>query len=117
MCKAEPETHQHLFFACSVANVIWQRLLQWMSITRSSAGWTEEIEWAKLHANRKSIQDEVYRMTLAAALYYIWQDHRIFQQKERSIEEIIKEIIQEIHCRSSMNPRLASAMHKLNFYP
>ncbi|WMV07465.1 hypothetical protein MTR67_000850 [Solanum verrucosum] len=95
MCKAEPETHQHLFFACSVANVIWQRLLQWMSITRSSAGWTEEIEWATLHANRKSIQDEVYRMTLAAALYYIWQErnHRIFQQKERSIEEIIKQII------------------------
>ncbi|KAH0715124.1 hypothetical protein KY284_008029 [Solanum tuberosum] len=68
MCKAEPETHQHLFFACSVATVIWQRLLQWLSITRSSAGWNEETEWAAMHANRKSIQDEVYRMTLAATL-------------------------------------------------
>ncbi|KAH0720194.1 hypothetical protein KY284_005224 [Solanum tuberosum] len=119
MCKAEPEIHQHLFFACSVANVIWQRLLRWLSITKSSAGWNEEIEWATMHANRKIVQDEVYRMTLVAALYYIWQDnnYRIFQQRERSIEEIIKQIIQEIHCRSCMNPRLASAMHKLKFYP
>ena len=86
---------------------------------QKSAGWNEEIEWATMHANMKSIQDEVYRMTLAAALYYIWQErnHRIFQQKERSIEEIIKQIIQEIHCRSSMNPGLASAMHQLIFYP
>ncbi|KAG5615153.1 hypothetical protein H5410_014977 [Solanum commersonii] len=40
-----------------VATVIWQRLLQWLSITKSSAGWNEEIEWETMHANMKSIQD------------------------------------------------------------
>ncbi|XP_015168672.1 uncharacterized protein [Solanum tuberosum] len=99
LCKAELETHQHLFFACNMANVIWQRLLHWLSINRCSAGWNEELEWTTLHANRKTIQDEVYRMTLAVAVYYIWQErnYRIFQQRERTIEEITKQIIQEIH--------------------
>ncbi|KAK4724318.1 hypothetical protein R3W88_027097 [Solanum pinnatisectum] len=58
-------------------------------------------------------------MTLAAAVYYIWQErnYKIFQQRERTIEEITKQIIWEIHCRSSMTPRLANAMQNLNFYP
>ncbi|KAH0707011.1 hypothetical protein KY289_012087 [Solanum tuberosum] len=108
-----------------LSKVSWRRMicnnqgsLEWTFIL-CSAGWNEELEWTTLHANRKTIQDEVYRMTLAAAVYYIWQEmnYRIFQQRKRIIEEITKQIIQEIHCRSSMIPRMANAMQNLNFYP
>jgi len=93
--------------------------MNWLSSNRVSNGWTEELTWAIEHASSKTIQAEIYRMTLAAAIYYIWQErnYRNFQNKERNTEIITKVIIQSIHCRASMIPRLIGFMHKLNFYP
>ncbi|KAK4718835.1 hypothetical protein R3W88_017173 [Solanum pinnatisectum] len=58
-------------------------------------------------------------MTLAATIYYIWQErnYKIFQNKERNMELITRTIIQDIHCRASMLPRFICFMQKLNFYP
>ncbi|KAG5591587.1 hypothetical protein H5410_042101 [Solanum commersonii] len=86
---------------------------------RNTAGWTEEIDWAISHATRKAIQDEVYRMTLAAAIYYVWQErnYRIFQKKERTTKMITRSIIREIHCRSSMQLKLAEFIRNFNYYP
>lgn len=119
LCKQEQETHQHLFSSCTVAARIWSKLLKWLCITRNTAGWEEELEWAITHATGKAMQDEVYRMTLSAAVYYVWQErnYRIFQRKERTTEVIIRNIIQEIHCRSSMQPKLADFIRNFNYYP
>ncbi|KAH0775665.1 hypothetical protein KY290_007076 [Solanum tuberosum] len=92
---------------------------QWLCITRNTVGWTEEMDWAISHATGKTIQDEVHRMTLATAVYYVWQErnYRIFQKKERTTEVITKSIIQEIHCRISMQPKLAEFIRNFNYYP
>ncbi|KAK4713160.1 hypothetical protein R3W88_019067 [Solanum pinnatisectum] len=83
------------------------------------AGWTEEMDWAISYATGKAIQDEVYRMTLAATVYYVWQErnYRIFQKKERTAEVIIRSLIQEIYCRSNMQPKLAEFIRNFNYYP
>ncbi|KAH0752152.1 hypothetical protein KY285_005300 [Solanum tuberosum] len=119
LCMEAHETHQHLFFTCIYSRMLCQKLLNWLSINRASNGWTEELNWAVEHASSKTIIAEVYRMTLAAIIYYIWQErnYRIFQNKERNIEMINRAIIQGIHCRASMIPRFIGFMQKLNFYP
>lgn len=98
---------------------IWHRVLQWQGIRRSALSWSEEVEWAILHAKGRNLQAEVYRMELAAAVYHIWQERncRIFQQKQRSGEAILKMIVQEVHCRGSLSPRLARQLQNLKFYP
>ncbi|KAH0666117.1 hypothetical protein KY285_027323 [Solanum tuberosum] len=87
--------------------------------SRNTTGWTEEIYWAISHATGKAIQDKVYRMTLAAAVYYVWQErnYRIFQKEERTTKMITKSIIQEIHYRTSMQPKLAEFIRNFNYYP
>ncbi|KAK4726871.1 hypothetical protein R3W88_031788 [Solanum pinnatisectum] len=119
LCKEEGETHQHLFFSCIFSKQIWHKMLKWQLITRGCEGWNEELEWAIGYAKRKSIVADVYRMAIAATIYYIWQERnlRIFQQKERTTDMISRLITQEIHHRASMIPRLTGYMQNLNFYP
>lgn len=39
LCNNAPENHQHLFFECTQASKIWQKVLGWMNIKRGSMGW------------------------------------------------------------------------------
>ncbi|XP_049410595.1 uncharacterized protein LOC125873778 [Solanum stenotomum] len=112
LCKTEVETYQHLFFTCSFSKQIWKKMLNWLLITRGCEGWNEEPEWATRHATRKSIMTDVYKMTLAATIYHIWQERhlRIFQHKERATCMISRLITQDIHHRASMIPRLIGYM-------
>lgn len=63
--------------------------------------WKGEVLWASTHHKGKKPDAEVYRMTMASVVYHIWQERnaRIFKQKQRSEDEIVKIIIQEIHHR------------------
>lgn len=119
LCNNEPETHQQLFFECPFTGKIWRALLGWLSVNKRVTRWSDEIQWATDHATNKTAQANIYRITLAAALYYIWQERncRTFQHKERTREMIVRMVIQDIHSRTSIFLRLAGTMHRLNFYP
>ena len=56
---------------------------------------------------------------MASAVYHIWQElnARIFKQKQRSEDEIVKIIIQEIHHRGNMYNKLRGVLARLNYYP
>lgn len=58
-------------------------------------------------------------MVLTVVEYYVWQErnHRVFHKKNRSIEQIIRQCVQDIHRRSSTNPKMDSYMSNLNYYP
>jgi len=112
------ETQQHLLFTCSLSKQIWQKMLSWLLITRSSIGWNEELKLVTCHATSKYTMAGVYIIAAAAAVYHIWQErnHRIFQYKERTTAMISRLIIQDIHHRASMIPRPTGYMHSLDFY-
>lgn len=118
-CQEEAESHQQLFFKCEISARIWKIMLEWLEINRSNCEWEEEIQWAIDHASRKGAQTEVYRIMLVATIYFVWQERnrRIFQQKERTLNVITKLIIQDVHVRATMYPRLNTVMNSLNFYP
>lgn len=119
LCELEEESHQHLFFKCTFSASIWQKLLLWQGINRQTQGWEAEISWAVTHAAGKQAQAEIYRLTLGATIYQIWMErnYRIFQKKKRSSKDVTRMIIQEVHCRGSMKPKLYSILTRLNFYP
>ncbi|KAM3344365.1 hypothetical protein P3S68_024072 [Capsicum galapagoense] len=109
LCEEELEDHQHLFFKCSVSWAIWKRmLLAWQGITRRNMGWTDEIQWISTHAKGKHLRAAILRMSFVATVYHIWleRNQRTFQQKKRTIDTLIKRIIQDIHFRATIYPKL-----------
>ena len=75
--------------------------------------------WPSTHYKGKTPDAEVYRMTKASVVYHIWQEQnaRIFKQKQRSEDEIVKIIIQDIHHRGNMHNKLRGVLARLNYYP
>lgn len=85
----------HLFFACGVSNQIWKKVLAWQGLNRDPMCWEAEVSRAESHAKGKSPRAQMYRMAMAAAVYYIWleRNQRIFQETKKSANHIIKQIV------------------------
>ncbi|XP_075099181.1 uncharacterized protein LOC142176040 [Nicotiana tabacum] len=98
LCKEENETMQHLFFECKVTREVWERLLKWQGIQRSLMTWDEEVELASKEMEGKTQKAEVYRMTLASCIYYIWieRNSRIFKAKSQQVDGILRALVQDI---------------------
>ncbi|XP_070018870.1 uncharacterized protein [Nicotiana sylvestris] len=118
LCGRATESHDHLFFKCNYSTVIWRKLLQWLGITRDVHGWNDEIQWTVRHAAGKKQIYVIYRMLLACVVYYIWQERnwRTFRGTQRSCEELIRMIVQEVHCRGNLNFKVARKLQEFNFY-
>lgn len=68
LCQVSDEDIDHLFFKCSCAEKVWNKLLGWQGIQRQSMNWQEEVRWALRNMKGKNSKMQVYRMTLAGAL-------------------------------------------------
>ncbi|XP_049414811.1 uncharacterized protein LOC125877612 [Solanum stenotomum] len=83
-CNTTKESVAHLMFECNISAGVWKRLLViWQGVTRQTLNWQGEVLWASTHHKRKT-PDAVYRMTMASAVYHIWQEQnaRLFKQKQ-----------------------------------
>lgn len=85
LCNNAPESHQHLFFECTESSKLWQKLLKWMNVTRGVRGWLAEVEWATKHASGRTTTAELYRMVLAACVYFVWQEINSIISKKQGI--------------------------------
>ncbi|XP_019261267.1 PREDICTED: uncharacterized protein LOC109239200 [Nicotiana attenuata] len=116
LCRQASETIQHLYFEFSYAAELWGNLLAWQGIKRPVYRWAEELACVEKWLKRKNATTKLYKMTLVACVYYVWQERntRCFQAKVRRWEILGKMIIQEIHCRSNKN--MEKALSRLDLY-
>ncbi|XP_070038220.1 uncharacterized protein [Nicotiana tomentosiformis] len=119
LCDSDEEDVQYLFFKFPNTYQIWQQLFKWQGIQRQAMGWKEEIEWAQKHAYGNNAKAEIYRMTLAGSVYYTWleRNNKIFLQRTTPAATIVRQIIQDIHCRGRTRKKLALLLKKLDYYP
>ncbi|KAH0703531.1 hypothetical protein KY285_017809 [Solanum tuberosum] len=119
LCNDGNKDIEHLFFSCYYSGKIWQKVLRWQAIQKQTSGWNEEQRWAQDHYKGKLPEAEIFRLTLAANVYYIWQERnqRIFQKKNRSCDELVRRIIQEVHIKGGMKPKLNMKLQMLDWYP
>ncbi|XP_019264656.1 PREDICTED: uncharacterized protein LOC109242255 [Nicotiana attenuata] len=119
LCEAVDESHDHLFFTCEYSSNVWEKVMKWAGIGRKARIWSEEISWASTYATGSKSDEAIYRMILAGAVYYLWQERnwRIFRKKKRKAEELVRMIVQDIHCRGSKWIKLEKKLQALNFYP
>ncbi|XP_019225247.1 PREDICTED: uncharacterized protein LOC109206839 [Nicotiana attenuata] len=81
LCEQEMESHQHLFFSCKYSTEIWSKILTWLGITRQVYSWKDEVEWATRNITGKGAKTELYRLSVAGAIYHVWIERncKIFQ--------------------------------------
>lgn len=119
LCEDKDEDIDHLFFECAFSGEIWNKLLSWQGIQRASSRWHDEVQWALTHMKGNNCVAQVYRMTLAGAIYCLWMErnYRIFQHKHKQKEAIIRQIIQIVHVRGFQHVKLRNRLQELNDYP
>ncbi|XP_059302028.1 uncharacterized protein LOC132053957 [Lycium ferocissimum] len=119
LCEVENESIPHLFFACTISAQVWRNLLLWIDVNRAPMMWDDELLWAEQHAKGRSPKAEMYRMVLAAAVYFVWKERnfRIFQNKRQSTTSMIKQVIQEVHIKATKDAKLITWLENHNFYP
>lgn len=49
-CQQSDESHDHLFFDCTVSRLVWADILRQNLIQRNPGDWDLEIDWAWNHA-------------------------------------------------------------------
>ncbi|XP_060183073.1 uncharacterized protein LOC132613029 [Lycium barbarum] len=101
------------------ALAVWSKILIWQGIDRVCMNWQSEVEWALEHRKGKSSNAQVFKMTLAGSLYYIWQERnlRVFQNNARRAEVIVKQVIQDAHGRGALFTRMNRRLEESNMYP
>ncbi|KAL0444940.1 UNVERIFIED_CONTAM: Retrovirus-related Pol polyprotein from type-2 retrotransposable element R2DM, partial [Sesamum latifolium] len=95
---ALPESHDHLFFACSFANDCLRVIRREVSIRWPYTSWPLVIQWASVRWRGKHVANASFRALLASLVYHLWleRNRRIFQNTTRSPNEIARIIVSEI---------------------
>nr|XP_018621920.1 uncharacterized protein LOC104120770 [Nicotiana tomentosiformis] len=108
LCYKEQECLDHLFFECEFSKELWYRLLQWQGIHRAVMIWQDEIDWASREMRSNNPSADIFRMSLTGCVYYIWQERnlRIFQHKQRSLDVILRSLVQDMFCRGCGKSKL-----------
>ncbi|KAG5581783.1 hypothetical protein H5410_052410 [Solanum commersonii] len=117
----DEESTEHLFFQCTYLANLWRRLKTTMEpdskityrlLTRGRVGYKKCIR-------KRLCMAQVYKLVLSCSTYYVWQErnYRVFQNKQRGINELCKTIVRETHCRGSVYTKVAKRLQELNYYP
>ena len=86
---------EHLFIQCHYVEAIWERLLRWINpYSNMPKSWTEFIQWCTKNGKGKTGRAQIFKGILAEGIYGLWSERnkRIFEEKSRLIDEVVKEI-------------------------
>ncbi|XP_074300055.1 uncharacterized protein LOC141631258 [Silene latifolia] len=94
LCKANNETHKHLFFRCSYSGIVWRQLLAWMRIPNRTTKLGKELHCIAGRRVCKHWKAKWYSSCLGAAVYSLWEERntRIFRGLEHQCDYIVKRV-------------------------
>ncbi|GJS24843.1 RNA-directed DNA polymerase, eukaryota, reverse transcriptase zinc-binding domain protein [Tanacetum coccineum] len=92
LCKAQPDSHEHLFFECSFSSRVWDRLKVFTGMPNIPSDLNDIVECIKHVASSLSIRSVVCKLVFAAFCYFIWQERngRLFKKIKRSQDQIFE---------------------------
>ncbi|XP_074314001.1 uncharacterized protein LOC141649205 [Silene latifolia] len=94
LCERYEESHSHLFFSCSFSSSVLTGILNWMQIGCSGYALTQLLSIRFMLQKKDSWRKAWFCISIAVVVHQLWleRNHRIFQQKRRTSEEIIRKI-------------------------
>ncbi|GJY88214.1 hypothetical protein Tco_0502842 [Tanacetum coccineum] len=101
LCKAQPDSHEHLFFECSYSAKVWVKVLQVADIQFNSSRLSDILAWLLPISKQNNVLSIMSRMVLAAVSYFIWQErnNRIHGKGERNHELLVNNIVDVIRLK------------------
>ena len=71
LCKACPDSHEHLFFECIFSSKVWNLGVSMAGISFASSKWSDIVNWLLPIANQNKVETIVGRLIVAASAYYV----------------------------------------------
>ena len=101
-CGACLETHEHLFFECTVIKQIWTRILHKGNFSTPDLPWKERVSWMATHWHG-DFCSVIKKLCLAISVYYIWKERntRFHTNSTSSIEEVFCSIVEQVRMKLS----------------
>ncbi|XP_058180014.1 uncharacterized protein LOC131298547 [Rhododendron vialii] len=103
LCLNGMESHNHLFFECDFSAATWGQIMIRNGICMAVVPLSQELEWAGQNRAGKGFRNYIYKLSLAASVYFLWgeRNSRIFQGSSKGIPEVVHAIFDAIRARLS----------------
>ncbi|XP_058189339.1 uncharacterized protein LOC131306925 [Rhododendron vialii] len=103
LCMDDVESHDHLLFACHFSSDIRKQIRTHNGIHKAVLPLSLEVAWAVQSYAGKGFRNTIYKVSLAASVYFLWGERnaRIFQGRSRSVTEVTNEIFDAVRAKLS----------------
>ncbi|GJW63155.1 reverse transcriptase domain, reverse transcriptase zinc-binding domain protein [Tanacetum coccineum] len=91
LCESIPDSHEPLFFECSFAHGVCDRLKHFAGLDSSNPNIYDIIQSILPIAKRRTMKSVVAKIVVAATAYFIWQERnwRLFKKSKRTNDQIV----------------------------
>nr|GEZ61706.1 hypothetical protein [Tanacetum cinerariifolium] len=95
LCESNMDSHDHLFFECSVACGIWNRVKGLAGLNASNSNIYDIIQDLLSIVRRRTTVSVIAKLVVAALAYYVWQERnwRLFKKGKRNSDQIVECIV------------------------
>ncbi|GJR75133.1 RNA-directed DNA polymerase, eukaryota, reverse transcriptase zinc-binding domain protein [Tanacetum coccineum] len=124
LCNVIHDSHSHLFFLGEYSKRVWGTVAGKMNLKKTDYIWEDIVQDMIGKKNGNNIWSVVRRISLAAVVYYIWQErnHRIFRGEKSdanglidTITETIKLKLMNLRVKESSEVRKVAEMWDIQF--
>nr|KAJ0184832.1 hypothetical protein LSAT_V11C900454780 [Lactuca sativa] len=100
-CNSQIDSHSHLFFNCNYTKEIWKLVKIKAKMNHKSGNWVDIINELQCSLKKKSINNFIRKIALAASIYHIWNERnkRLFGKQSNSVENVVKIISEDIRLK------------------
>ncbi|XP_039045886.1 uncharacterized protein LOC120185854 [Hibiscus syriacus] len=97
-CRDDQETRNHIFCQRTLAVRLWSSVLSLNSVKNTSSTWEEMVNRASSTWKGKSLLITILKISWTTYIYTLWEErnHRIFQGRQRSTDELFNVIIEAV---------------------
>ena len=95
-CGSQPETHDHLFFECTVSKQVCDLVKSKAECQIPDLPWAEMIEWMATNWRGKTLGTQIKKLCLSSMIYLLWRDrNQRFHTNSVSSPEAVALLITE----------------------
>lgn len=99
LCDVDSECHNHIFFKCPYSFFVRRQMMSRNNVCRDPGCLAQELEWSTHNKEGEGLHNLLYKLSLAATLYYhLWRERnfRIFQHKKEDTMKVVQNIIADL---------------------
>nr|GEW87841.1 hypothetical protein [Tanacetum cinerariifolium] len=119
LCKLQPDSHEHLFFDCSFAQQVWNRVKDLAGLSNPSPSMDDILHDIAPFAKRRTLKSIVAKLVVVAAAFFIWQERngRLFKESKLSVSQVSDNILNSVRlklmsCRIKKSRSALELLHR-----